>query len=77
LAKAAAFGSRVIILDEPTAALGVRESNRVLEQITDLRNRRLALILVSHNMPRVFEVSDRIMPVPADRPRLSQAAPLS
>jgi fructose transport system ATP-binding protein len=60
VARAAAFGSRVIILDEPTAALGVRESGLVLNLIRDLRDRGLAVILVSHNMPQVFEVSDRI-----------------
>lgn len=60
VARAAAFGSRVIILDEPTAALGVRESNLVLDLIKDLRARGLAVVLVSHNMPQVFEVADRI-----------------
>lgn len=60
VARAAAFGSRVIILDEPTAALGVRESARVLQLIQDLRERGLPVVLVSHNMPQVFEVADRI-----------------
>jgi fructose transport system ATP-binding protein len=60
VARAARFGSKVIILDEPTAALGVRESGQVLELIKELRNRRLPVILVSHNMPHVFEVADRI-----------------
>ena len=60
VARAAAFGSKVIILDEPTAALGVRESARVLQLIHDLRERGMPVILISHNMPQVFEVADRI-----------------
>lgn len=60
VARAAAFGSRVIILDEPTAALGVKESRRVLELIQDVKARGIPIILISHNMPHVFEVADRI-----------------
>ena len=60
VARAAAFGSKVIILDEPTAALGVKESGQVLQLIRDLRTRGLPVILISHNMPHVFEVADRI-----------------
>lgn len=60
VARAAAFGSKVVILDEPTAALGVRESGQVLQLIRDLRDRGLPVILISHNMPHVFEVADRI-----------------
>ena len=60
VARAAAFGSKVIILDEPTAALGVKESRRVLELIQDVRARGVPIILISHNMPHVFEVADRI-----------------
>ena len=60
VARAAAFGSKVIILDEPTAALGVRESNQVLELIKELRRQGMPVILISHNMPHVFEVADRI-----------------
>jgi fructose transport system ATP-binding protein len=60
VARAAAFGSKVIILDEPTAALGVRETGQVLRLIRDLRDRGLPVVLVSHNMPNVFEVADRI-----------------
>ncbi|MHA6298713.1 ATP-binding cassette domain-containing protein [Devosia sp. CAU 1758] len=60
VARAAAFGSRVIILDEPTAALGVKESRRVLDLILDVRARGIPIILISHNMPHVFEVADRI-----------------
>ena len=60
VARAAAFGSKVMILDEPTAALGVKESRRVLELIRDVRARGIPIILISHNMPHVFEVADRI-----------------
>jgi fructose transport system ATP-binding protein len=60
VARAAAFGSKVVVLDEPTAALGVRESNQVLELILRLRDRGIPVILISHNMPHVFEVADRI-----------------
>lgn len=60
VARAAAFGSRVIILDEPTAALGVKESRRVLDLIQDVRARGIPIILISHNMPHVFEVANRI-----------------
>jgi fructose transport system ATP-binding protein len=60
VARAAAFGSKVVVLDEPTAALGVRESNQVLELIKNLRERGIPVILISHNMPHVFEVADRI-----------------
>ncbi|MBR7830501.1 sugar ABC transporter ATP-binding protein [Actinospica sp. MGRD01-02] len=60
VARAAAFGSKVLILDEPTAALGVRESGQVLRLIRELRDKGLGIILVSHNMPHVFEIADRI-----------------
>ena len=60
VARAAAFGQRVIIMDEPTAALGVKESGKVLKLIRDVRDRGIPVILISHNMPHVFEVSDRI-----------------
>ncbi|MGO9744415.1 MAG: ATP-binding cassette domain-containing protein [Roseiarcus sp.] len=60
VARAAAFAKRVIIMDEPTAALGVKESRRVLELILDVKKRGLPIILISHNMPHVFELADRI-----------------
>jgi len=60
VARSAAFGSKVVILDEPTAALGVKEGNRVLQLIRDVRDRGLPVILISHNMPHVFEIADRI-----------------
>jgi fructose transport system ATP-binding protein len=60
VARAAAFGSKVVIMDEPTAALGVKESRRVLELILDVKKRGLPIVLISHNMPHVFEVADRV-----------------
>jgi fructose transport system ATP-binding protein len=60
VARAAAFGSKVVVLDEPTAALGVKESGMVLEMIKQLRDKGLSIILISHNMPHVWEVADRI-----------------
>ena len=60
VARAAAFGQRVVIMDEPTAALGVKESQKVLQLIRDVRDRGLPVILISHNMPHVFDVADRI-----------------
>ena len=60
VARGAAFARHVVILDEPTAALGVKEGNMVLELIRDIRDRGLAVILISHNMPYVFEIADRI-----------------
>jgi fructose transport system ATP-binding protein len=60
VARASAFGSHVVILDEPTAALGVRETQQVLKLIRDLRATGKAVILISHDMPNVFEVADRV-----------------
>ena len=60
VARAGAFGGRVVILDEPTAALGVRETGQVLKLVRDLRDKGLGVILISHNMPNVFEVADRV-----------------
>ncbi len=60
VARAAAWGQRVIIMDEPTAALGVRQAGQVLDLVRRIRARGLAVVLISHNMPQVFEVADRI-----------------
>src|SRR4051812_9135652 len=60
VARAATFASKLVILDEPTAALGVRETAQVLRLIQEVKNRGLPVILISHNMPNVFEVADRI-----------------
>ena len=60
IARAVYFGARVLILDEPTAALGVKEGNAVLDMIKGLRENGVPIILISHNMPHVWEVADRI-----------------
>ena len=60
VARSAAFARHVVIMDEPTAALGVKESNMVLDLIRRVRDKGLPVILISHNMPHVFEIADRI-----------------
>lgn len=60
VARSAAFARHVVIMDEPTAALGVKESAMVLELIGRVRDKGLSVVLVSHNMPHVFEIADRI-----------------
>jgi fructose transport system ATP-binding protein len=60
VARAAAWGSHVLVMDEPTAALGVKESGQVLDLIRRIRDRGLPVVLISHNMPHVFEIADRI-----------------
>jgi fructose transport system ATP-binding protein len=60
VARAAAFAQHVVIMDEPTAALGVKEGNMVLDLIRRVRDKGLPVILISHNMPHIFEVADRI-----------------
>ena len=60
VARSAAFARHVVIMDEPTAALGVKESNMVLDLIRQVRDRGLPVILISHNMPQVFEIADRV-----------------
>jgi fructose transport system ATP-binding protein len=60
VARSAAFAKHVVIMDEPTAALGVKEGNMVLDLIRRVRDKGLPVILISHNMPHVFEIADRI-----------------
>ncbi|MCC6771075.1 MAG: sugar ABC transporter ATP-binding protein [Gemmatimonadaceae bacterium] len=60
VARSAAFARHVVIMDEPTAALGVKEGGMVLALIRRVRDRGLPVVLISHNMPHVFEVADRI-----------------
>jgi simple sugar transport system ATP-binding protein len=60
VARAVAWANRVIFMDEPTAALGVVQSGKVLEVIRRVRDRGITVILISHNMPEVLEVADRI-----------------
>ena len=59
VARAAAFATRVVVLDEPTAALGVRETRHVLDMIAHLRNQNNAVILITHNMDHVIEIANR------------------
>jgi D-xylose transport system ATP-binding protein len=82
VARTAAFASRVVILDEPTAALGLRESRQVLDLILRLRDEGCAVIVISHAMDHVMEIADRAVvmrrgrvvgeetPTPANRSRL-------
>jgi fructose transport system ATP-binding protein len=60
VARSAAFAQHLVIMDEPTAALGVKESGQVLDLIRRIRDRGLPVILISHDMPHVWEVADRI-----------------
>ncbi|HEU4994163.1 MAG TPA: ATP-binding cassette domain-containing protein [Gemmatimonadaceae bacterium] len=60
VARGAAFARHVVIMDEPTAALGVKESAMVLDLIRRVRERGLPVVLISHDMPHVFEIADRI-----------------
>jgi len=60
VARSAAFARHVVIMDEPTAALGVKETHMVLDLIRSVRDRGLPVILISHNMPNVFDVADRV-----------------
>jgi simple sugar transport system ATP-binding protein len=60
VARAVAWASRLVFLDEPTAALGVVQTARVLDVIRRIRDKGVAVVLISHNMPEVLEVSDNI-----------------
>jgi len=60
VARSAAFARHVVIMDEPTAALGVKQSGMVLDLIRRVRDRGLSVVLISHDMPHVFEIADRI-----------------
>ena len=60
IARAVLWNSRLVIMDEPTAALGVTQTKGVLDLVRNLADRGLAVILISHNMHDVFEVADRI-----------------
>lgn len=61
IARALTFQPRLVIMDEPTAALAVREVNHVLELIRELKRQGIAVILISHRLTDIFEVSDRIV----------------
>jgi simple sugar transport system ATP-binding protein len=60
IARAAMWASKVIIMDEPTAALGVIQTTKVLELIERVRDRGIAVVFISHNLPQVLQVADRI-----------------
>src|SRR5438477_108959 len=60
VAKAVMWNSRLVMLDEPTAALGVVQTKQVLDLVRRLRDRGLAVMMISHNLSDVFEVADRI-----------------
>ncbi|WP_405578044.1 ATP-binding cassette domain-containing protein [Streptomyces sp. NBC_01190] len=60
VARAVAWASSVVVMDEPTAALGVKESGQVLDLIRRVKDKGLPVVLISHNMPHVFEIADRI-----------------
>ncbi len=60
VARAVMWNSRVVLLDEPTAALGVAQTRQVLELVKRLREQKLAVVLISHNLHDIFEVADRI-----------------
>jgi simple sugar transport system ATP-binding protein len=60
IARAVHWASKVIFLDEPTAALGVRQTKNVLETIRRVREHGIAVVFISHSMPHVMEVSDRV-----------------
>lgn len=60
VARAAAFASKLVFMDEPTAALGVQQTARVHDLIRRIRDHGMTVVLISHNMPEVLDVSDRI-----------------
>jgi fructose transport system ATP-binding protein len=60
VARAATWARRLVIMDEPTAALGVKETRQVLDLIKRVKDRGLPVVLISHDMPHVFELADRI-----------------
>jgi D-xylose transport system ATP-binding protein len=60
VAKSVMWNSKLVVLDEPTAALGVAQTRQVLDLVRRLADRDLGVVLVSHNLHDVFEVADRI-----------------
>ena len=60
ICRAVTWANKVVFMDEPTAALGVVQTRNVLDQIKSVRERGLSIVLISHNLPEVFEVADRI-----------------
>ena len=76
VARAATWAQRVVIMDEPTAALGVKETRQVLDLIKRVRDRGLPVILISHDMPNVFAIADRILIMRLGR-RVAVVTPLT
>ena len=68
VAKAVLWNSKLVVLDEPTAALGVAQTAQVLDLIRRLRERNLGVVVISHNLVDVFEVADRIFVLRLGRP---------
>ena len=60
VARSVSWGRRIVIMDEPTAALGVRESLMVLDLISETRSHGIGIVMISHNLPEVFQVAERI-----------------
>jgi simple sugar transport system ATP-binding protein len=67
LARAAGFSSKLVILDEPTAALGVQETERVEQLILDLKDRGTTILIISHNFEQVLRLSDQVVVMRAGR----------
>jgi D-xylose transport system ATP-binding protein len=63
IAKAVLWNSKVVLLDEPTAALGVAQTRQVLDLVRRLADQGLGVVIITHNMVDVFEVADRIVPL--------------
>ena len=61
IARAVHFGAKLVILDEPTSALSIKESERVLEYVLDLKKKGISSIIISHNIYHVYSVADRIV----------------
>jgi D-xylose transport system ATP-binding protein len=61
VARSVMWKAKVVLLDEPTAALGVQQTKQVLELVLRLRHQGLGVIIISHNLANVFEVADRIV----------------
>lgn len=76
IARAVSWGRRVVIMDEPTAALGVQESGMVVELIRRVRERGVPVVIISHSLPQVFAVADRIQVMRLGR-RVGTASPAS
>jgi simple sugar transport system ATP-binding protein len=67
LARAAGFSSKLVVLDEPTAALGVQETARVEELVVSLRDRGVTILIISHNFEQVLRIADNVVVMRAGR----------